>query len=56
MYIPVHFSPILFSGLLSAIMVCIASAFVLAISQRIYTGFVGQSFTLTPRERLYMSV
>lgn len=44
MYIPARYSPILFSALLSAIMVCIVSAFVLAISQGIHSGFVGQWF------------
>ena len=42
MRIPVRFAPILFSALLSAIMVCIVSAFVLAISQGIHYGFVTQ--------------
>lgn len=39
MRIPARFSPILFSALLSAIMVCIVSAFVLAISQGIHAEF-----------------
>ncbi|MDR6983499.1 hypothetical protein J2X32_002135 [Rheinheimera pacifica] len=42
MRIPARFAPILFSALLSAIMVCIVSAFVLAISQGIHSGFVAQ--------------
>ena len=42
MYVPVRYSPLLFSALLSAIMVCIVSAFVLAISQGIHPGFAGQ--------------
>lgn len=42
MYIPARFAPILFSALLSGIMVCIVSAFVLAISQGIDSGFVVQ--------------
>lgn len=42
MRIPVRFAPVLFSALLSAIMVCIVSAFVLLISQGIHSGFVGQ--------------
>lgn len=42
MRIPVRFAPILFSALLSAIMVCIVSGFVLAISQGIHAGFVAQ--------------
>jgi len=39
MRIPARFSPILFSALLSAIMVCIVSAFVLAINQGMHSGF-----------------
>jgi hypothetical protein len=42
MRIPARFSPILFSALLSAIMVCIVSAFVLAISQGIHAGFAAE--------------
>lgn len=42
MRIPARYSPILFSALLSAIMVCIVSAFVLAISQGIHAGFTAQ--------------
>jgi hypothetical protein len=42
MRIPARFSPILFSALLSAIMVCIVSAFVLTISQGIHSGFLAQ--------------
>ena len=42
MYIPVRFAPILFSALLSAIMVCIVSAVVLFISQGIHSEFAGQ--------------
>ena len=42
MRIPARFSPILFSALLSAIMVCIVSAFVLTISQGIHAGFLAQ--------------
>jgi hypothetical protein len=42
MRIPARFAPILFSALLSAIMVCIVSAFVLIISQGIQPGFAGQ--------------
>ncbi len=42
MRIPVRFAPILFSALLSAIMVCIVSAFVLIISQGLHAGFVAQ--------------
>ena len=42
MRIPARFAPILFSALLSAIMVCIVSAFVLSISQGIHAGFAAQ--------------
>lgn len=42
MRIDARFAPILFSALLSAIMVSIVSAFVLAISQGIHSGFAGQ--------------
>lgn len=42
MRIPARFAPILFSALLSAIMVCIVSAFVLATSQGISSDFVSQ--------------
>jgi hypothetical protein len=42
MRIPARFAPILFSALLSAIMVCIVSAFVLAISQGIHAGLIAQ--------------
>jgi Protein of unknown function (DUF2798) len=42
MRIPNRFAPLLFGGLLSAIMVGIVSAVVLAISQGIHQGFVGQ--------------
>jgi hypothetical protein len=42
MRIPAKFAPILFSALLSAIMVCIVSAFVLTISQGIHSGFAAQ--------------
>ncbi|SDW81099.1 DUF2798 domain-containing protein [Marinobacter mobilis] len=45
MRIPARFAPILFSALLSAIMVCIVSAFVLAISQGIHPGFARQWVT-----------
>jgi hypothetical protein len=40
MRIPARFSPLLFSALLSAIMVCIVSAFVLTISQGIDANFL----------------
>lgn len=42
MRIPNRFAPLLFSAFLSAIMVCIVSAFVLAISQGITDEFVAQ--------------
>ncbi|MBF6632137.1 MAG: DUF2798 domain-containing protein [Comamonas sp.] len=42
MRLPARFGPILFSALLSAIMVCIVSAFVLATSQGIHAGFAAQ--------------
>lgn len=42
MRIPTRFAPILFRALLSAIMVCIVSAFVLAISQGIHARFIVQ--------------
>ena len=42
MRIPTRFAPILFNVLLSAIMVCIVSAFVLAISQGMHSGFLAQ--------------
>ena len=42
MRIPARFAPILFSALLSAIMVCIVSAFVIAVTQGVHAGFVEQ--------------
>ena len=42
MRIPARYAPILFSALLSAIMVCIVSAFVLATSQGIDAEFPAQ--------------
>ena len=42
MRIPARYSPILFGALLSAIMVAIVSAFVLATSQGLHAGFVAQ--------------
>ncbi|WP_036129390.1 DUF2798 domain-containing protein [Marinobacter nitratireducens] len=42
MRIPARFAPILFSAVLSAIMVCIVSAFVLATSQGIDSEFPAQ--------------
>ncbi|WP_083797683.1 DUF2798 domain-containing protein [Marinobacter algicola] len=42
MRIPARFAPVLFSALLSAIMVCIVSAFVLLTSQGVHEGFVAE--------------
>lgn len=42
MRIPARFAPILFSALLSAIMVCIVTAFVLITSQGIHPGLAAQ--------------
>ena len=42
MRIPARFAPILFSALLSIIMVGIVSAFVLTISQGVHPGFAAQ--------------
>ncbi|HVL01772.1 MAG TPA: DUF2798 domain-containing protein [Dongiaceae bacterium] len=42
MRIPARFAPLLFSALLSAIMVCIVSAFVLITSQGIHPGLFAQ--------------
>lgn len=42
MRIPARFAPIVFGALLSAIMVALVSAFVLATSQGIQPGFVAQ--------------
>lgn len=42
MYIPARFAPLLFSALLSAIIVCIVSAFVLLTSQGLHAGFTTQ--------------
>lgn len=42
MRIPHRFAPIVFGGLLSAIMVAVVSALVLAITQGIHPGFVWQ--------------
>ncbi len=42
MRIPVRFAPVLFGALLSATMVAIVSAFVLATSQGIHAGFAMQ--------------
>ncbi|EDM48158.1 hypothetical protein MDG893_03755 [Marinobacter algicola DG893] len=39
---PARFAPVLFSALLSAIMVCIVSAFVLLTSQGVHEGFVAE--------------
>jgi fructose-specific phosphotransferase system IIC component len=42
MRVPARFAPLLFGGLLSAIMVGLVSAFVLAITQGIHSGFAAQ--------------
>ena len=42
MRIPVRYAPIVFGALLSAIMVAIVSAFVLATSQGFHDGFTAQ--------------
>jgi hypothetical protein len=42
MRLPARYAPVLFSALLSAIMVCIVSAFVLTLSQGIHPGFLAQ--------------
>ena len=42
MHIPVRFAPILFGALLSIIMVGLVSAFVIAITQGVQSGFAGQ--------------
>lgn len=42
MRIPARYAPILFSALLSAIMVCIVSAFVLTTTQGIHPRFAAQ--------------
>ena len=42
MRIPARFAPILFGALLSAIMVAIVSAFVLATTQGLHPGFATQ--------------
>ena len=42
MRIPARFAPVVFSALLSAIMVCIVSAFVLVSAQGIHPGLAAQ--------------
>jgi hypothetical protein len=42
MRIPARFAPVVFGGLLSAIMVAVVSAAVLALNQGIHQGFLGQ--------------
>lgn len=42
MRIPARFAPLLFSALLSAIMVCVVSAFVLFSAQGLHPGFMSQ--------------
>jgi Protein of unknown function (DUF2798) len=44
MRIPARFAPILFGALLSIIMVGLVSAFVIAITQGIHSGFAAQWF------------
>jgi len=44
MRISARFAPLLFSALLSAIMVCIVSAFVLLVSQGFHPGFAAHWF------------
>ena len=45
MRIPRRYAPIVFGALLSAIMVAVVSAFVLAINQGFHAGFAWQWFT-----------
>ncbi len=42
MRIPSRFAPMVFGALLSAIMVALVSAFVIAITQGVHQGFAGQ--------------
>jgi hypothetical protein len=42
MRIPVRFAPIVFGALLSAIMVALVSAFVIAVTQGLHSGFAAQ--------------
>ena len=42
MGIPVRFAPIVFGALLSAIMVALVSAFVIALTQGLHPGFAAQ--------------
>ena len=42
MRIPVRFAPIVFGALLSAIMVALVSAFVIAVTQGLHPGFAAQ--------------
>lgn len=42
MRIPQRYAPLLFGALLSAIMVAVVSAFVLALNQGLHEGFVAQ--------------
>ena len=42
MRIPVRFASIVFGGLLSAIMVALVSAFVIAVTQGLHPGFAAQ--------------
>jgi hypothetical protein len=45
MRIPARFAPVLFSALLSAVMVCIVSAFVLTTTQGMHAGLAKQWLT-----------
>ena len=42
MRIPARYAPILFGAILSAVMVTIVSAFVIATTQGVHPGFLGQ--------------
>jgi len=42
MRIPVRFAPVVFGALLSAIMVALVSAFVIAVTQGLHPGFAAQ--------------
>jgi hypothetical protein len=42
MRIPVRFAPIVFGAFLSAIMVALVSAFVIALTQGVHSGFAAQ--------------
>ena len=42
MQLPARFAPLLFGALLSAIMVALVSAFVIAVTQGFHAGFIAQ--------------